>query len=138
MKWITDQGRIIPLSLKNKELHRSKRQDGIKAQIEKIFPFCKIYEEVNIPLTNLYIDILIPSLKTVVEVDSRLHDEFIPHFHKSEYKFRNFKRNDKIKNRLCEQNGLRVVRLSKNKYSDEELLNLILGEENGIQMESNG
>jgi len=127
MKWITEEKRCVPLTLKKKEIHRSKRQDGFKKRIEQLFPSFVVYEEVNIPFTSLYIDLFISSLQVAIEVDSRLHDEFVPHFHKHEHVFKKAQANDKEKDRLCKTNNIKVVRLKKEKYSDQELIELIIG-----------
>ena len=128
MKWITDTGEKTNLKFDDRTLHKSIWQDGIKAQIKKLFPLYNLYEEVSVPHTGLFFDLVIPNLNLVIEMDSGLHDKFNKHFHESYHNFIHSQSNDKKKDRICALNNVRLVRLKNATYDDDELKQIVLGE----------
>ena len=76
---------------------------GVKFVREKTFP----------DLKNGYLryDFYLPELNTLVEVDSMLHSEVIPKFHKTKHQFTHAQENDRIKNSYALSHGLKLYRL---------------------------
>jgi hypothetical protein len=126
MQWTTERGQRINLKLTKHSIHRSNRQDNILAKLKKLFPYDIFYEEVRIPETRLSIDILSPSLRVAVEVDSELHEKYNKHYHKDYHSFLRVYKNDTLKNKLCAINGLKLIRLDRDEYSNDQLASLIL------------
>jgi|SRR5579864_90897 hypothetical protein len=58
---------------------------------------------------NLELDCFCDELKLGIEYNGRQHYEYTPYFHKSKDAFYNAKYRDEMKNRLCAQNGVRLI-----------------------------
>jgi len=95
----------------------SKGEAHARALAKKIFgkDFTKIRPDFlknNVTGKNLELDILNEELKLAIEVDGEQHSKYIPFFHKNYEHFLNQKYRDEIKNMLCQQNGIRLIRIN--------------------------
>ena len=70
----------------------------------------------------LWFDFYLTDLNTCVEYDGIQHYESIDYFGGLET-FKNIQKNDKIKNKYCEKNGINLIRF---KYNEKINLNIIL------------
>ncbi len=84
-------------------------------KIEELIPGYAILEEfptVGIRPT-LYIDFMILSgIRYAFEADGAQHDKFIPHFHGTRANFAKQKMNDVTKERWCQVNDIKLIRVS--------------------------
>lgn len=62
-------------------------------------------------LFNLELDCYEPSLKLGVEYDGAQHYKYIPFFHRNKEAFRNQQYRDEIKQMLCKQNNVNLIRV---------------------------
>ncbi|UUT40488.1 Uvr/REP helicase [carnivorous sponge associated iridovirus] len=58
---------------------------------------------------NLELDCYNDELKLAVEYNGEQHYKYIPYFHKTKDAFYNLKYRDEMKQRLCKQNGVRLI-----------------------------
>lgn len=109
------------------------------ALAKKCYPKEKIKEEISIKVGNktLYIDIYIPRLKLAIEADGVQHSKFNPFFHADINSFNQQKKNDKLKEDYCKEEGITLVRV---KYNDimtvESLSNMILNKLTEVESEN--
>jgi hypothetical protein len=90
---------------KNDKRKRSGPHLRARALLAKLFPFDVRLEEVVLPGTGgLRADFLLASLKLVVEVQGRQHEEFVPYFHRHLAGYGEARRRDCDKRRWCEIN----------------------------------
>jgi len=110
-----------------KEVKRKRRRGfsgESKGEVEcrrvmmKIFdkPFYKARPRfLNNPVTfgtnNLELDCFNEELKIAVEYDGAQHYRFIPHFHKTEEAFMNQRYRDYMKDQMCKENGIVLIRV---------------------------
>jgi len=96
----------------------SKGETECRRVLEKIFrrPFPKIRPNfLSNPVTdgnyNLEIDCYNQDLRLGVEYDGIGHFKYTPFFHKNKEAFYNQKYRDELKNRMCKDNGIRLIRV---------------------------
>lgn len=82
--------------------------------LKDIFKFDRIYHELPIKINNqtLYIDIFIPSIGLVVEVNGQQHEKFTKHFHKTKAEFLRSKVRDNKKKEWALINNLDLIVLN--------------------------
>ncbi len=73
------------------------------------YPALQVIEEVYAPGEKLFLDLYIPTLKIAIEVQSALHDKFVPHFHGNKLNFYKAQARDKRKKDWCELNNITLV-----------------------------
>jgi hypothetical protein len=56
-------------------------------------------------------DIVIPSLRIIVEYDSVIHSEYIKHFHKNKSGFIASQIRDQMKDKMAKDNGWKLIRV---------------------------
>lgn len=82
-------------------------------------------------------DFLIRELACVIEVDGDQHEVMNPFFHDGKDAFRNSKKRDNRKEVLCQEQGLKLVRLSAKEVmaakDAQELVKLILAKLAGVE-----
>lgn len=94
----------------NRRANASQLHLNAVAFLRVIYPALQILEEVHIPGENLYLDIYIPAMKTVVECQGAQHSEFSKFFHRRNPKnFANAKARDERKKQWCDLNNIRIV-----------------------------
>ena len=71
---------------------------------------------------TMFLDIYFPELKLGIEVDGRQHSEFVPHFHSTLEGFEIQRNRDNMKNILCKEHGVRLVRLNEDEIFDFEVI----------------
>jgi very-short-patch-repair endonuclease len=88
-----------------------------------------VLPEVNVG-ERLEVDFIVRELNLALECDGKQHDEFSAFFHGTKDGFRDSKKRDNRKQVLCEEQGLKLVRLSEKEIMQtggpEELISLIL------------
>ena len=86
----------------------------LEAYFKKAFPKCRP-SFLNNPVTggknNLEIDCFNAPLKIGCEYDGEAHYKYIPHFHRSKDAFENQKYRDYMKDQMCVQNGIKLIRV---------------------------
>jgi len=88
--------------------------------VQKIFPNQRIELEYNIAARGaLFLDLYLPRLKLAFEFDGDQHGRFVEHFHKDRQGFINARKRDFEKERLCEEQGITLIRI---KYGEEMTL----------------
>lgn len=96
----------------------SKGEIECRRVMSEIFnkPFYKLRPMfLNNPVTfgtnNLELDCFNEELKIAVEYDGRQHYEFIPYFHKTQEAFMNQRYRDYMKEQMCKENGIILIRV---------------------------
>jgi hypothetical protein len=96
----------------------SKGEVECRRVMQKLFdkPFYKIRPQfLNNPVTfgtnNLELDCFNEELKLAVEYDGAQHYKFIPHFHKTHDGFMNQRYRDYMKEQMCKENNIRLIRV---------------------------
>jgi hypothetical protein len=96
----------------------SKGEVECRRVMTKIFdkPFYKARPRfLNNPVTfgtnNLELDCYNEELKIAVEYDGAQHYKFIPHFHKTNEAFMNQRYRDYMKDQMCKENGIYLIRV---------------------------
>lgn len=83
-----------------------------KELLEELYPNCIIKEELPIKISNrnlridLYVDF---PFCIAVECQGEQHDRFVPHFHRDQEGFRDYKRRDRLKDTWCYEKGIPLV-----------------------------
>jgi len=88
---------------------------GIIYETQKMFDGCK-------DIRKLRFDFYIPSINTCIEFDGRHHFELIEF---GEEKLKDTIRKDKIKNKFCEENKIKLLRISYEQNITDELEKLL-------------
>lgn len=123
MKFIGLDGQEYNVVLKEMVVddeHRSGLHLQARNIIKTVFPFERILEEVPLPGTNLIADFFIPNLRLIIEVDGAQHQKLSLHYHKDIKGFYKAQLRDKNKERFCEINNIRLIRLPYNKVEQWE------------------
>src|SRR5690554_631360 len=68
---------------------------------------------------NLELDIYDPKRKIAIEYDGRQHREYVPHFHRNKQDHINQVHRDKLKKKLCNENGIKLISIN-DKMKQEE------------------
>jgi hypothetical protein len=106
--------------------HCSQLHERARTVLNNIFPFDRIYEEVNLPgsavkgrNSTLTADFYIPTRHIMIEVNGIQHTEYTHFFHKNKMAFFKGKARDVSKKRWCELNDVTLIYFDY-KESDEE------------------
>jgi hypothetical protein len=108
----------------------SRLSDALFEKISQVLPGYGILEEFpTVGLSPvLSLDFLIMSgIRIAFEADGRQHSEFIPHFHGTRANFAKQKINDLNKDKWCDANNIKLIRVSSMEEVDR-LAELIDGE----------
>ena len=84
--------------------------------------FARLFTSANVPyireknfsdLKNGYLryDFYLPTLNTLVEINSMLHFEMIPKFHNTEHEFKHSQQNDRLKNSYALSHNIPLYRI---------------------------
>lgn len=92
------------------------KENGINFQKEKSFDSCK-------SVKKLRFDFYLPDYNTCIEYDGLQHFKPIAYFG-GEESFNNTKKNDSIKNKYCQDNGISLIRIPYT-YSDTQIKDTI-------------
>lgn len=90
----------------------SVHQKHIYELLTKLYPMYKIIYEQPIPVLNMRFDLFIKELGIAVEYDGVQHRKYVEHFHRNINGLIEASKRDKNKNIFCEENGIKLVRLS--------------------------
>lgn len=75
---------------------------------------------------NLYVDFFIPFINTAIEFDGAQHFHYVERYHKTYEGFLNSIYRDRLKDKLLDEHGIRLIRISyKDKISKSYILNLL-------------
>lgn len=75
---------------------------------------------------RMYVDFYIPSKNLVLEYDGEQHFKFVSRFHKTKECFEKQVERDNLKNKLLEEHGIKVVRITyKDKITKDYICNLL-------------
>ena len=87
----------------------------------------KFMREYKVPeLPRLRVDFFLIEQCIMIEVDGEQHDTYIPWIHKNDYsKFETQQRNDRKKDQWCQDNGIRMIRITNIKDIQTQLAFLI-------------
>ena len=120
MKLLDINGKEVRIQIRQsdypmREVSRSNIQHEVGQKLQEMFPHETILEEFPIPGSRMTLDYFMPRLMIAVEVDGEAHDHYIPFFHgqMSDKKFTKQVKNDMSKNKWCEINGIKLVRITK-------------------------
>lgn len=80
--------------------------------LSEMFPFSRLYQEVSLPSTRLFADIMILPDRIIVELNGRQHLHFVPHFHKTKSGFLKAQYKDRQKEEWVEKNGFTLIKLN--------------------------
>lgn len=80
--------------------------------LSTIYPMYKIIYEQEIKSIKMRFDLFIKELGIAVEYDGVQHHKYVEHFHGNMNGLIDASRRDRIKNNFCEENGIKLVRLS--------------------------
>lgn len=110
-----------------KDNRGSVHQKRIYELLLDIYPQYNIVYEQEIKEIGLRFDIFIPELGIAIEYDGQQHFKYIEHFHSDINGYILANKNDKIKNAFCDENAIKLIRLSGNwlDKDKEELLHII-------------
>ena len=113
----------IPEKIAKGQKHhkKSKGHSTAKKILKELYPLSQVYEEIPIIINEnktLYIDLYLPTLGLMVEVNGRQHYEHTSHFHKSKLDYLKAKQNDELKKQFCELNNIRLVILPYDKQKE--------------------
>lgn len=94
--------------------------------INKVYPNATLLEEVSAKIKKgktLYLDIYLPTLNVVVEVDGEQHSKRVEFFYKDRQAFLRAQYRDQQKKEWCELNDIKFVRFDYSRRGDwEEIL----------------
>lgn len=79
---------------------------------------------------NLKLDAYFPKYKLAIEYDGIQHYEYTPAFDETYNKFLNRQKRDKLKEKLCKENGIKLIRIKYNISLNKENLTKLLMENN--------
>jgi len=80
--------------------------------LRELFPTCGIFHEFPCVGTRLRLDFFIPIMSLAFEFDGRQHEEHVPHFHGDRIGYAKSQTNDADKQRWCELNGIKLIRIT--------------------------
>ncbi|MDD5589229.1 MAG: hypothetical protein PHP92_04195 [Candidatus Nanoarchaeia archaeon] len=108
--------------------NHSKYHNAVIDLLRKEFPLFHIIQEfpVSIDGKTLYCDILCKSpLKFIIEINSRIHYQFVPMFHNSYDRFLEFQHNDTLKEKWAEINDYLFIVLKEEDFKKNEYIQII-------------
>lgn len=139
MRFLDLNGNVINKSILKYKLwsdcdgNESSPQRLVKQALFEIFPNTKIYGEVPCFGTNLHIDLFIPILNLVVEVDGDQHTNANHYFHRTPLDFVLSKQRDFKKEQWCGINGFHFIRIKESEAKSKNLHNIIRTKLNEIK-----
>jgi len=102
---------------------RSKAQFRFGKRLVGLFNGEVVLEEFGIPqMGGTSLDFFLPRLKLAFEVDGRQHRTFVPYLHGDRSGFDNQKQRDNLKERWCDLNNIRLIRVSDQDVDDFDIL----------------
>lgn len=102
---------VKPRTIKNRKIHETKCRQIIESIYKKPFPSTRPDWLKNHTNKNLELDMYNEELKLAIEYDGEQHYKYSPFFHKSEKDFIKQKERDKLKEDICKQKGIRLIRI---------------------------
>lgn len=123
MQVITLDGLLYKLNTQsNPRANASLLHQNIISIIRECYPALTICEEVPIRVYRfqvLYLDILLPTHLTAIEVHGEQHYKFNKFFHTDVHAFANAQKRDKVKREWCIKNSIRLLELTHEQSRDE-------------------
>lgn len=134
MKFKTLNGKVIGVDIRPSRWPR-KDEDDCKSHfqwrvgqlIDEAYPGEVVLEEFYAPKQGFYIDFFLPRKMIAVEADGAQHDKFNVYFHGSKENFLLAQARDRRKEKWCELNNIRLVRVSPKE--EENFLNKLKSDE---------
>jgi hypothetical protein len=80
----------------------------------------------------MQLDIFYPDRKLAFEYDGRQHSEYNPYFHKTKKQFRYLQECDILKDKICKEMGITLIRISHDKKITKDLIIEKLKKSGGI------
>lgn len=118
MKFFDTNGREHKIDLRpskwpRKEMGdgRGKFQSSVGDILNELYPLHHIFEEFQCVGERLFLDFFLPTKKIAVEVQGPQHNSFNQFFHEDKNAFARQQENDKRKEKWCEINGIRLVKI---------------------------
>lgn len=108
--------------------NHSKFHNAVIDFLRKEFPLFHIIQEfpVSIDGKTLYCDILCKSpLKFIIEINSRIHFQFIPMFHSTYERFVDFQKNDQLKEKWATLNDYLFIILKEEDFKSSKYQQII-------------
>jgi len=107
---------------------RSKGETYIINTIRKVLGSIHIYRDFRIgEARKLSVDVYIPAYNLAIEFDGIQHFKRVKYFQPNHIDFLEQKRRDKLKEEICEEMGLNLIRIKYNDIpTEEELVKLII------------
>lgn len=109
---------LIPRTVKQKQGKESKGENECRRVLESLYQkrFNKVRPKfLNNPVTggsnNLELDCYNEELGIAVEYDGRQHAEYTPYFHKNKEAFYNQQYRDYMKQQLCKENNIKLIKV---------------------------
>lgn len=99
----------------------SKGEKTLGDLLHEMFPHCGLFHEFVCPSTRLRIDFFMPSLSLAFEFDGVQHEKYTPHFHKNRTGYAKSQTNDADKEEWCEINAIRLIRVTSDELTIEDL-----------------
>ena len=90
---------------------RGKYQSQVGDVLEDVFPGHHILEEFPCVGERLFLDFYLPTKNLAIEVQGTQHHKFNPFFHKDKTAFATQQANDRRKEKWCEVNDIRLVKI---------------------------
>lgn len=92
--------------------NKSILHDSALKLLKELFPTSIICEEIKLPGTKLYADIVLPHLYLMIEVQGEQHFKFAKHFHKNKVAFNHSLYRDGDKIEWCNLNKFDLIYLN--------------------------
>lgn len=107
-------GEVVWINLKKyiENKNKSNFQSQIREELKTQYPNDIIFEEVFIPIERFYLDLFIPTLKLVIEVNGKQHKQRIKFFHRNISDFNKQKETDERKRNWCKLNNFRLIEIN--------------------------
>lgn len=132
-QWFNDKN----MNKRNMKINQRSFENRIKKIVSNYFQteFIKVrpnWLKNHLTGKNLELDIYSHKLKISIEFQGCQHTQFVPFFHKSQKDFENQIIRDHIKQRLCNENGIKLICIhhydipNSNDILDCEILDIIL------------
>ncbi len=103
----------------------SKGAQALLEIIQQLYPYQQITLEYNVARIGAsFIDIYLPRLQMGFEYDGIQHFKYNEHFHGSRDNFLKARRRDNLKDDLCKEQKIILIRVA---YDEEMSRNLVLG-----------
>ena len=96
---------------KNRKLHENKCREIVETYYSKPFPCVRPKFLKGSSGKCLELDMYNEELKLAFEYDGIQHSKYSPYFHKNYSDFLKQQENDKLKDKLCKDNGITLIRI---------------------------